>query len=455
LAKEDQDPSMSPRTLTVLVPIRRGEEESLRDLLRPIGDDIKGKRLVDPAGQPRIEFQRSRRIHFARFAIFADPDRGPDRKRLLYSANYDGDLEDHLAELMAITSDPAAIWGRCEGYAGPHEFAPFIRAHTREPDAFYIAFREQTADSIRDASARRRHLQTLVDPASAGARAAVKPHLPSPLPGPMAGSGGAFDTTVRFLAKRFRRLVRALPLVGDLFRAAMQCGVVNVVRAALQIVASLNRYPLFRVLNRLTGNRMPPQQSPYSSVPLDNCVVPAALAPSDGLISKLDQPPPTFREDVVTQNQLTLVTVVKPGHVLRVRAVMAAIDAYAKRLAPPGSLIGISTIHFVKWLLIDDGRRLLMISDYDGSWESYIDEFAEMILSGLDAIWDSSDGYPPDGARDLPAFKWFLRSHQVASEVFFSAYPDQTVLNIVNDLALARECANLPIAPRHGLAQRL
>ena len=32
-------------------------------------------------------------------------------------------------------------------------------------------------------------------------------------------------------------------------------------------------------------------------------------------------------------------------------------------------------------------------------------------------------GYPPDGARDLPAFKRFLRSHQVPSELFFSAYP--------------------------------
>ena len=152
--------------------------------------------------------------------------------------------------------------------------------------------------------------------------------------------------------------------------------------------------------------------------------------------------PSTFREDAVTQNQLTLVTVVTPGQANRVRAVMAAIDALAKRLTPPGSLIGVSTIHFVKWLVIDDGRRLMMVSDYDGSWESYIDEFAEMILSGLDAIWETAYGYPPDGARDVPAFKRFLRSHQVPSEVFFSAYPEETVLNMANDLTFARACAD-------------
>ena len=140
--------------------------------------------------------------------------------------------------------------------------------------------------------------------------------------------------------------------------------------------------------------------------------------------------PAYFREDVVAQNQLTLMTEIAGGRADRVRAVMSAIDSYAKRLSPPGSLVGVSTIHFVKWTIIDDGRRLMMISDYDGSWESYIDEFAEMILSGLDAIWSTAEGYPLDGARDLPAFKRFLRSHQVPSEVFFSAYPDATVLNI-------------------------
>jgi hypothetical protein len=137
---------------------------------------------------------------------------------------------------------------------------------------------------------------------------------------------------------------------------------------------------------------------------------------------------------VVAQNQLTLITRIQPGRSDRTRAVMAAIDAYARRLAPPGSLIGVSTIHFVKWTIIDDGRRLMMISDYDGSWESYIDEFAEMILSGLDAIWTTAEGYPPDGARDLPALKRFLRTNQLPSEIFFSAYPDATLLNIVNAL---------------------
>jgi hypothetical protein len=66
-----------------------------------------------------------------------------------------------------------------------------------------------------------------------------------------------------------------------------------------RVTASLNRYPVFRWLNWITRNQMPPLQSVYSSVSLDNCAV--------------DTVSPGFREDVVTQNQLTLITVVRPG----------------------------------------------------------------------------------------------------------------------------------------------
>jgi hypothetical protein len=432
-----------PRGLTVLAAIRPGEEERLRDVLRPIGDDIRGRTLKDVAERPHIAFCRSRSIHFARFAILDDPGRGPDRKRLLYSSNYDGDLDGHLTELTAITSDMDAIWGRCEAYAGAARFGAFIRAHACEPEAFYIAFRDETVERIQQSITLRRQVQPLLDAASAGSLATILPRLSTGEPVWVGAIRRALSTAGRDIGTALERLTRALPIVADVPRAIIRSGFTNVLRGTQRILASLDRYVVFRWFNRITRNRLPPLKSVYSSVVLDNCRVPLPIVAGDEIPSGQDRVPPTFREDVVTQNQLTLITVVREGQVDRVRAVMSAIDSYAKRLAPPGSLIGISTIHFVRWLLLDEGRRLMMVSDYDGSWESYIDEFAELILSGLDAIWETSYGYPPDGARDLPAFKRFLRSHQVPSEVFFSAYPEETVLNIVNDRAFARACSDL------------
>jgi hypothetical protein len=418
---------MPPDCLTVLAPIKPGQVDALRAVLRPIGDDINGTHMPE-GGRPHIDFTQSGSIHFARFAILTDPDLGPDRYRLLYASVYDGSLEAHAAELSALTSDLDAIWSHVEGYPGRDGFASFLATRAHQPAAYYIAFRDESASSIKLAIAAREATEAARDRKAWQTRHAG--------PGFWSRVGAAL-----------RRLVRAAPIVVDIVSAIARYGFADVFRGALRILASLDRYPFFRFVNRLTRNQLLPRRSPFSSVAVDSCESPAPLVPGDEIPSGLN---PGFREDVVSQNQLTLVTVIAEGRANRVRAVMSAIDSYAKRLASRGSLIGISSIHFVRWLVIDNDRRLMMVSDYDGSWESYIDEFAEMILSGLDAIWETAHAFPPDGARDLPAFKRFLRNHQVPAEVFFSAYPAETTLNVVNDTRIrdARESASI----RRGMA---
>ena len=108
----------------------------------------RARRSTEAPGRVRIEFTRSRRIHFARFGILTDPDRGPGRERLLYSATYDGDLDSHLAELISITSDLDAIWGRCEAYSGAAGFADVHqspRARARRPSTSRFATRPSSA----------------------------------------------------------------------------------------------------------------------------------------------------------------------------------------------------------------------------------------------------------------------------------------------------------------------
>ncbi len=256
--------------LTVLAAIRPGEEKRLREVLRPIGNDIRGRTLTD-VSRPHIDFTRSRTIHFARFAILDDPNRGPERKRLLFSSNYDGDLNDHLAELMAITSDLDAIWGHCEGYAGAARFGAFIRAHAREPEAFYIAFRDETVERIRQVIALRQQVQSSLDAAPGGSLATILPRLSTGEPGWVAQLRLALVKAGRNLGAGFERIVRALPIVADALRAIARCGFMNVFLGAQRILASLDRYPLVRWLNWITRNHLPPARSMYSSVGLDNC----------------------------------------------------------------------------------------------------------------------------------------------------------------------------------------
>ena len=200
--------------------------------------------------------------------------------------------------------------------------------------------------------------------------------------------------------------------------------------AARQVNATLDRVWYIWLFNRLTLNRYRSPEQPYSSAPVDTVADCAPASEEDEVVSySAWEGAPV--EDLVSQNQLTLVTVVEPEQLGKLQAVLEVIDLYARRLAEQGSLVGISTIHTVRWALLDGGKRLLLASNYDGTWENYIDEFAEMILSGLNAIWDSSYSFPELGAQDLAAFKHFLRCHQAPANVFYSAYPSATVQNIL------------------------
>jgi hypothetical protein len=394
--------------LIVIVPVKVGTEEALRLTLNRIGHDIRGRRMEAGLEEPRIDFPSSRTLHFARLALLEHPKAGPGRKRLLLVTDYEGSWEAHVAELISLTTDPDAIWGCCEGYTDSDHFDEFIRAHTVSPQAYYIALPGFTLDRIRELIQSRLQQDTWL------------PNLP----------GRSFVGKLLNMGADLAKF----PLAGlDILGLVWQHGPFNTLMAARQVNATLDRIWYIRLFNLLTLNSHPAPTHRYSQAPVDS----ANYTPDPGdevtPPSAWDEAPP---EDLVSQNQLTLVTVVRPEQARRLHAVLGVIDLYGRRLAEPGSLIGISTIHTVRWALLDNDRRLLLASNYDGPWENYIDEFAELILSGLDAIWSSSLGYPIAGAQDVEALKHFLRSHQVPANAFYSAIPQATLLNIVDALAL-------------------
>ena len=420
---------MPSNGMIVLAPVKPGYEQALRTTLNQIGNDIKGKRLARTAApEPHIDFPRSRTIHFARLALLADPEQGPDRQRLLLVTDYDGPWQAHVAELFDLTTMPEAIWGCCTGYTGPESFAGFLRTHTVQPQAYYRAFPGVTLTQIRQA-------------------AQVQAQADAPPAGPRPGSTLAALTTV--VGDLLRLPAAALDVPGLLLRY----GPLHSLLAARRVNATINRVWWVWLFNRLTLNGYPPPPSRYSSAPVDTAADCAPATDKDEVVSYATWAG-TPGEDNVSQNQLTLVTVVRPEQLAQLQAVLAVIDLYAQRLASQGSLVGIGTIHTVRWALLDGGKRLLLASNYDGTWENYIDEFAEMILSGLDAIWEGSYGFPELGAQDVAALKHFLRCHQAPANLFYSAYPAATVLNIADGLKLERQQAPQVLATRPAEASQ-
>jgi hypothetical protein len=164
-------------------------------------------------------------------------------------------------------------------------------------------------------------------------------------------------------------------------------------------------------------------------------------------------------EDHGVQNALTHLVRLRSGD--RREHVLRTAHAYINRLAQAyfndiGQLGGIPSIHFAKWLLIDEGRRLLFLSNYDSSWESYLGDFVDQAAVGLNLAWSCTEDYPRtralafDGAEDEERFKAWGRAHQLPTQVFYSAYPDLSIAAINNNTWIRQGLQQRPSASDLG-----
>ena len=170
------------------------------------------------------------------------------------------------------------------------------------------------------------------------------------------------------------------------------------------------------------------------------------------------------QEDHVAYNSFAAVGIVKPGALRRrtMEVVLAAISFGVQHVFHRGSLAGVTTIHFARWVALDDKRRVIFTSYYDGSLESYMDDFIDKLSWGLNLVFSNGLGYPRTrwlvlgGARDEQSFKDYLRCHQLSTAVCYSAYDSLTTANITNNAAvragLARELTD---AQAHDWLARL
>ena len=150
------------------------------------------------------------------------------------------------------------------------------------------------------------------------------------------------------------------------------------------------------------------------------------------------------REDFITQNQFTALGLRKPGPFRRftLAFVLVVLNFGCRHIFNRGNLAGVRTIHFARWVVLDDYRRVLFASNYDGSLESYMDDFIDKVAFGLNAVFSNGVGYPRtnwllfDGAKDEQAFKDLLRARQIVTQIWYSAYANLTAANVANNAAI-------------------
>ena len=115
-------------------------------------------------------------------------------------------------------------------------------------------------------------------------------------------------------------------------------------------------------------------------------------------------------------------------------------------------LINLSFIEFARWVIVPRGGfpfvgsgqekeelkydYLLFFSNFNGTWNQYIDAFSAVLSNGLNLIWRWSEKFP--GSVPVTPFKEYIARVQFDTDYYYTAYPYATA----NDLKAAEAVEN-------------
>ncbi|NKC17207.1 MAG: hypothetical protein GKR94_34945 [Gammaproteobacteria bacterium] len=98
-------------------------------------------------------------------------------------------------------------------------------------------------------------------------------------------------------------------------------------------------------------------------------------------------------------------------------------------------LLGLSFIHFARWVLVrrdqwpdlGQGKQdlqndyMIFCSNFNGTWDQYIDAFSDGIPNGLDLFWYTATKYP--NSIPITPFKDYITHNQIYTNYYYNATP--------------------------------
>ncbi len=406
---------MTPQSsFAVVAPVETGRVEALRTLLATMNHR---PGVVDPENA-LVPFGRFEQIHFARFVVLDDPTADdiaahgvtPPRfpVALAFVGDCDGPAEECLADLAARAGPGLRrIFAHCRGLPADGDLGAWLRAHDVPAATHYVNWVGRTVGQAREESALRRALEAYLD---ANARA-----LASRAPAQVFDDLRAFVARERQAGRLSLTPPAPTPGAWRLRKLVHLVGVPLVLLLAAPLL--LVYLPIFAIVLR-RRERSDPEIAPR---------------PDPEHVKRLAD-----LEDHDITNQFSAMGTLKPGLFRRTTLVFVLwIVAYTTRhIYTHGFLARVGTIHFARWTFLDGKRRLLFASNYDGSLESYMDDFINKVAFGLNVVFTNGVGYPRtrwlalDGAKDEQKFKYFIRRHELATEVWYNANPGLTAVEL-------------------------
>lgn len=401
--------------LTVIAAVAAGREVSLRNLLAGMNSQ---PGQVDPRNSV-LPFGRFEELHFARLVILDDQTTADievyDRTApsyplyLAFLADFDGSYDDFVSRLIEGAGPGLRlIFSHCEGFGEAADIRAWMKAREHPPGAAYVNWIGRTARQCRqEARLRTALVDYLSNTPDASGRPAAQLHaklreyarnnglMPEPEPATPAGWWIRNKLHAIFMAPV---LLLALTFWGPVILLALR-----------------------------------------SHEKADPVIAPP---PHPAIAKKLAE-----IEDHGFTNQFSAMGSLKPGLFRRWTTVLllAVINYTTRHIYNKGRLARVHTIHFARWVFIDDKKRMLFASNYDGSLDSYMDDFINKVAFGLNAVFSNGVGYPStrwlllDGAKDEQKFKHYIRRHELATEVWYNAHEGLTANDMTRNAAIRQQ----------------
>jgi len=405
---------MTPQSnFMVLAPVAAGRVGDLRQLLASMN---RAPGIVDPQN-PLVPFAHLETLHFARLVVLEDVTQdditayglpqGNYPTYLAFLGDFDGPFDAFLAELVQNAGDGLRrIFSYCEGFLPGADLLGWIKAHNATPATIYVNWIGRTVRQVGEEAALHDALVSYVQ-RNAEALTAMPP--------------AQAYTTLRLYATSEQQAGR-LTLTPDA-PTPLAWQIKNFIHLLGVPLLLLLLAPFLLIY------------SPFFFIQL------RVHEKSDPTIAPRIDPTHAHQlailEDHDVTNQFSAMGAVKPGLFRRWLLIFLLwiIDYTTKHIYNRGRLARVSTIHFARWVFLDGKKRLLFASNYDGSLESYMDDFINKVGFGLNVVFGNGIGYPRtnwlilDGAKDEQKFKYVLRRHELATEVWYNAHPGLTALD--------------------------
>ncbi|MGB5699456.1 hypothetical protein [Muriicola sp.] len=450
--------------LTLVTPIKDGHLEHLYSYLKKVKYELEANK--------HELFERTKNIHYLRWLIIDDKQSSnphtiffkhdkESTPQLVFSSNFDGSVDAHLEDLSAdvdgildTEGNPYAeshlidtVYGCCIGYPEEGERTPatrkeFFKKYMVKTSAFYQGSPGRTVVQILRENKLRNYLKDLIDAGSWDPKLTPR-EIHQYLKKQVASNddfSGLQDKT-KLPRRNWLKFILFILLVIPLLPV-----IIIWVLIVQYFYEEKDEYYV-NTRSDIDKEKIKVLEE-YEDLGTEKDV--------KGKGQLTDLPP------VYYQNQFSQLVDMKPGKVrlITFKAMMLLARVLISSLFVRGKLMGIPTIHFARWVLFDDNKRVLFFSNFDGSWQQYLGDFIDESGWGLTGIFSNTTVFPksrflgftgvlakkkfistshflfPGGAYDEEHFLAWSRDSELSTQIWYSAYPELSIKNVNNNSRL-------------------